>query len=86
MTSGYKRGSKDIDDYIIEHYPSTNAKVIADKFGLKENYVTHRAYKLGVNRVKGKKTAKDVEYKPRKKAIEVPAITIKGNRLIHRCI
>lgn len=85
MTSGYKKGSKEIDDYIIEHYPSTNAKVIADKFGLKETYITHRAYKLGVNRVKGKKTAKGAEYKPRK-VIDVSAITRQGNRTIHRCI
>jgi hypothetical protein len=73
MNGEYKKGSKEIDAYICEHYPTMKTKLIADKFDLKTGYISYRAFQLGVVKVK---QAKKTEVH----------IKIIGNRLIHRCI
>lgn len=74
-----------IDDYIKEHYPTTHAKVIAEKLGLRTKWVQNRAWLLNVtkNRAKVKEQAQEkvVDMKPTWK----PKVIINGAVLRHVC-
>jgi hypothetical protein len=83
MAAKHSVGSKEIDEYIIKHYPHNNAKVVADAFGLDEIYVVSRAARLGVKRIKGKNTVERVEIE---KPPTLPRIEVKGHVTVHRCI